>query len=734
MRKVYCSILSYILAGVLAVILLVPSFEPLTVNAAEPEVRANISDTANPGNIIIGVEGRDVTSAQQTLIETINTARKEACDNGYPDPRNPSKKLTSSDYKEIKLGVNCMRAAQIRACEAALNMEHMRPTGEECLLILKTLNSGNMWRAENLAWDSNDGSSIDLWINEKNAYLGYESGQTGHYATLINPDYLYTGTATFNPVNDSQEYDWACTAGQYASVDTAVESLDAAKNEIVIQKIEVPVSSVKGTDIPGDTLLYNGGEDDLKLLVKVGFSTAVASNSVINCQVYNGVTWSSDAPDKISVDSTGHIKALSEGSATITATIGAGADKKDVKKKYLVVDSSVIPTGVDDPDTITVDSNTKPELASTVKANLSNGNKADVSVAWDDYDESKLLTCFQSSDFDITGKAAGYNVVQKIHVKAAEMTGTYTNPTSITTDYNVEPVYPKAIVSMSNGYAYQDVNVIWNEECLEYYKTKEGGTFTVKGVTEYTFPTDDGGKQFPVEMTLVVKPDPAYAPLPDPDDGEGTEPGGGSSPAPGGSETPGSGGSEVPGSDNSSGSSSSGGNTSDANVSSGNDTGSEGGKASNSSGNESVVVSGTEKEVGSVSYVVTSVNDSDNIGFAGEVTYKAVNKTGASVSVPAQVTIGGKQYKVTSIDNNAFKNNKKIKKITIGKYVTKIGANAFYNCKNLKQITFKGTSVKTIGKNAFKGVPAKAKAKAPKKVLKKYKTLMKKAKYKGKLS
>lgn len=720
MKQVYSSISRYILAGILAVILIVSSVNSILVNAADPVVRENIISSASDGNIIIGVEGRDVTSAQQTLIDKLNAARKEACDKGYPDPRDSSRKLTSSDYVPIKLGVNCMRAAQIRACEAALKMDHMRPIGDGCLSILRYLKSGNIGRAENLAWDSVDGSSIDLWINEKNAYLGHESGQTGHYATLINPDYLYTGTSTFNPAYDTHEYDWACTAGQYAGEDVEVGSLEGAKNESVIQKIEVPVSSVKGADIPGDTLMNVGMVDDVRLLVKVGFSTEVSSNTVIKCPVYSGVTWSSSAPSVVSIDSTGHIKAMSKGSATITATIGTGTDKVAVNKEYIVTDSSVTITGVDNPVTITVESNKKPELPSTVKANLSNDTKADISVVWDEYDKGKLLTYFESSDFDITGKAAGYNVVQKIHVKAAEMTGTYTDPTSITTDYNVEPVYPKAFVGMSNGYAYADIDVIWDTECLEYYKTKEGGTFTMKGKTAYTFPTDGEGVQFPVEMMLVVKPDPAYAPLPDPSEEDTPPHPGGGSTEPGGSETP-----PGPGDSSSSGTD---------NTSTGSDNGSDGGNASDSSGNESIVVSGTEKEVGSVSYVVTSVNDSGNNGYAGEVTYKAVNKKGTSVSVPAQITIGGKQYRVTSIDKNAFKNNKKLKKITIGKYVMKIGANAFYNCKNLKQITFKGTSVKNIGKNAFKGVPTKAKAKAPKKVLKKYKTLMKKAKYKGKLS
>jgi hypothetical protein len=70
--------------------------------------------------------------------------------------------------------------------------------------------------------------------------------------------------------------------------------------------------------------------------------------------------------------------------------------------------------------------------------------------------------------------------------------------------------------------------------------------------------------------------------------------------------------------------------------------------------------------------------------------------------------VNGITYKVTSIANNAFKGNKKLTKVTIGKNVTKIGKNAFSGCKNLKKITITAGNLKTISKNAFKGINKKA--------------------------
>ena len=130
------------------------------------------------------------------------------------------------------------------------------------------------------------------------------------------------------------------------------------------------------------------------------------------------------------------------------------------------------------------------------------------------------------------------------------------------------------------------------------------------------------------------------------------------------------------------------------------------------------------------SYVITST-DTNNL----TVTYVApTNKSAATLTVPDTVTINGKKYKVTEIKANAFKNNKKLKKITIGKNIKKIGKNAFSGCKNLKNVNIKTTKLtkKTVGANAFKGIHDKAKVKVPKSKLKDYKTILKARGIKGK--
>ncbi|SDB24079.1 leucine-rich repeat protein [Butyrivibrio sp. INlla16] len=131
---------------------------------------------------------------------------------------------------------------------------------------------------------------------------------------------------------------------------------------------------------------------------------------------------------------------------------------------------------------------------------------------------------------------------------------------------------------------------------------------------------------------------------------------------------------------------------------------------------------GEAVENGGASYTISSVDEGKEA-----VTYaKPDSNKVTSATIPDTITIDNKEYKVTEIAANAFKNNKKLKKITIGKNINKIGANAFFGCKNLKNIKFKTVLLtkKTVGKNAFKGVNAKAKAKVPKKVLKLYKKFL----------
>lgn len=114
---------------------------------------------------------------------------------------------------------------------------------------------------------------------------------------------------------------------------------------------------------------------------------------------------------------------------------------------------------------------------------------------------------------------------------------------------------------------------------------------------------------------------------------------------------------------------------------------------------------------------------------AGKVQVVGLQKKNLKkITIKAVVTLDGKKYNVTSIAANAFKGNKKITKVTIGKNVTTIGKKAFFGCKKLKTVKINSKKLK-VGKKAFyrKG-GKKLTIKVPKKLKKKYNKLFKKVK------
>lgn len=133
--------------------------------------------------------------------------------------------------------------------------------------------------------------------------------------------------------------------------------------------------------------------------------------------------------------------------------------------------------------------------------------------------------------------------------------------------------------------------------------------------------------------------------------------------------------------------------------------------------------------------VIDAVSEEDTLGY---------------VKIPASVKIKGKTYKVTKIAANAFRNNKgliritlgrnvtavgknafsgckKLEEVTLGNKVTKIEKNAFANCKKIEKITIRSKKLKKVEKNVIKGSNKKLWIVVPKSKVKKYRKLFKKS-------
>ena len=89
------------------------------------------------------------------------------------------------------------------------------------------------------------------------------------------------------------------------------------------------------------------------------------------------------------------------------------------------------------------------------------------------------------------------------------------------------------------------------------------------------------------------------------------------------------------------------------------------------------------------------------------------------------VTIHGVEFKIIQVGAKALRKKNKVTSVTIGKNITAIGKEAFYGAGKCKTVTIKSTKIKSVGKNALKGIYKKVKIKVPKSRLSKYKKLFK---------
>ncbi len=198
-------------------------------------------------------------------------------------------------------------------------------------------------------------------------------------------------------------------------------------------------------------------------------------------------------------------------------------------------------------------------------------------------------------------------------------------------------------------------------------------------------------------------------------------------------------------------------------------------------GTATVAITGKGNYIGTATKTFTISAKTGTTITSGAYKYKITSSTEAAfarlkssatkkVTIPKTVYIGGKNFKVTSINAKALQNTKvtsvtiganvktigasafagcsKLSKVTIANSVTKIGGNAFKNCTALKSVTIptkvtaigtgafggckklativvKSTKLKTIGKNALKGIKSTAKIKVPSKKFTAYQKLLK---------
>lgn len=284
--------------------------------------------TAKKDRTFLGIRGSYITDMQNAL-DRINAIRKEACNEGIKDPRDESRNLTSSDYVPIKWSSDLEYIARIRAAEASVYMQHIRLNGYDCFAI----SSPNSIRSfgEVLAWNNTKKflQGIEQWYREKADWVGNTDGVTGHYTQMIDPDNIYVGLATF--VNANSRYS-TTTAGEFTSqknldysLGTSQTVLDESAGPAIdncIQTVEVKNAKIVAsmTELTGPLAAKNSIQAEFTL---TGYGWKM--------EPLDEVSWTSSDTKTATVDGTGNITGIHEGTADITANYGNFTATKNVQ-------------------------------------------------------------------------------------------------------------------------------------------------------------------------------------------------------------------------------------------------------------------------------------------------------------------------------------------------------------------------------------------------------------------
>lgn len=308
--------LAWVMAGLLCLSLVAP-YSCETVSAMT--VLETDVETASSGCTMLGVYGSYYSQAQEAL-DRINEIRKEACDAGdVPDPRDSSRMLTSSDYVPIKWSKDLESIARIRAMEGGLAYGfmasgHNRLNGKGTFSVRY---NGVSSMGEDLAynWGTSMVSGINQWYGEKSNWVNQVEGTvTGHYTSMINPNYTYVGLGDFY----TEEATYPNTlAGEFS---TSSQNLDQTMQDAqtdVMQKIEVLDSYITGYSLTGTDTIYTG--NTTALTAKANLENGSKTHQL---WVLDSLTYTSSNPSVATVTNDGVVTGLKNGTTTITAKSG----------------------------------------------------------------------------------------------------------------------------------------------------------------------------------------------------------------------------------------------------------------------------------------------------------------------------------------------------------------------------------------------------------------------------
>lgn len=287
--------------------------------ATPPILETDVASASN-GCTMLGIYGSYYSQAQEAL-DKLNEIRKEACEAGnIPDPRDPSRMLTSDDYKPLRWSRDLESIARIRAAEAGISFNfmasgHDRPSDKDTFSLSFHGVSSN---CEDLAycWGKSMTEGVLLWKSEQKDWVDQNlSNETGHYKSMINPKYNYVGLGDF--YSEAAPYP-NTVAGEFSTRTGLNETMQDVQTD-VIQKVEISNKYIKENFLDGTDTIKT--EQTSSLTAKVRLERTRSNGKVSTLEIWSvqPLTYSSSDRTIATVDNNGNVTGLTNGDVTITA-------------------------------------------------------------------------------------------------------------------------------------------------------------------------------------------------------------------------------------------------------------------------------------------------------------------------------------------------------------------------------------------------------------------------------
>lgn len=287
--------------------------------ATPPILETDVASASN-GCTMLGIYGSYYSQAQEAL-DKLNEIRKEACEAGnIPDPRDPSRMLTSDDYKPLRWSRDLESIARIRAAEAGISFNfmasgHDRPSDKDTFSLSFHGVSSN---CEDLAycWGKSMTEGVMLWKSEQKDWVNQNLvNETGHYTSMINPKYNYVGLGDF--YSEAAPYP-NTVAGEFSTRTGLNETMQDVQTD-VIQKVEISNKYIKENFLDGTDTIKT--EQTSSLTAKVRLERTRSNGKVSTREIWSvqPLTYSSSDRTIATVDNNGNVTGLTNGDVTITA-------------------------------------------------------------------------------------------------------------------------------------------------------------------------------------------------------------------------------------------------------------------------------------------------------------------------------------------------------------------------------------------------------------------------------